>query len=326
MRRPNLRTFFQIATTVSLLSVTMMVFSVAHGQAAPISYKGITVTPAIVNIDLQSGQAKANFELTVTNNTKQDQVLTLSSIDFEASNQLGGLSFQGSDVNKHGLASWLDYGKEPIGLAPGESKSIPVIVDNRADLSPGGHYAAVLFKANSATSSEGANRVALNPVVSSLIFVRKLDGAQSKLELLQISTLNTVLSMPDAANITIKNTGNVQETPRGIVTITDPFSHEVSRGILNTDSNQVLPESTRLFQTPLIDTGRAWIPGKYTITVQYRYEGSVKVKQASATFWYINPVGIASLVVLVAIAWIVIQNRRNVRRNLRRKIQRIRLR
>ncbi len=291
-------------------------------SAASISYKGITLTPAIVNVDLEAGQTKAEFKLTVTNNTKLDQVLTLSSVDFKASNQSGGLAFEGNDVNqlanKHGLASWLVIDKEPIGLAPGKSKTVTVTVDNRDDLSPGGHYAAVLFKANTPDSAGGLNQVALNQVVSSLIFVRKIDGAQYNLKLLNTAVSTNFFKLPSTANITIKNTGNVQAIPRGIITINDPLSKEVSRGIVNIDSNQVLPDSTRLFQVSLFKTSRAWLPGKYTVTVQYRYDGSPTVKEAKTSYWYVNPILVISPIVAVVLGTYLLQNRRKLHRYVRR--------
>jgi len=91
----------------------------------------------------------------VTNNTKSRCALRTSSLDFKSLNESGGWAFvtNGTDQlgHKYGLASWLTIPPDLIELQPNQTKPVKITVDNRSDLSPGGHYAAVLFKAANVT-------------------------------------------------------------------------------------------------------------------------------------------------------------------------------
>lgn len=281
----------------------------ASVKAAPphplaISYKGVTLAPAIVEVSLAKGQPTATFTIMVVNNTKKAVSLTPSSVDFKSLNASGGVAFLGNNASavahKYGLASWLTLPSAPLQLKPNQTRPVKITVENRADLSPGGHYAAVLFRA-SEDGPDGKTHIAINQVVSSLIFVRKIDGEQFGITLDKPATPTSWLHLPTSIDLSFKNTGNVQTVPRGLVTVISPRGREVARGIINTDSSLVLPESTRLFQTPLFKTGHSWLPGRYRVLVQYRSDGSSSLSSYQASFWYVNPLSIGlGLLVLIA--------------------------
>jgi len=293
-------------------------------RAASVSYKGITVTPAVVQIDLAKTQTAATFSIQVTNNTRSTQSLAVSSLDFRSLNDTGGLTFIGNDVNqltnKHGLASWLVADPHPIVLAPGATKTATLSVENRADLAPGGHYAAVLFKADGdASKNAGTNQVSLNQVVSSLVFVRKLDGSNPKLSLTTVTHNGSLFSLPTTVNAVFQDDGNVQEVPRGLVTVTAPGRGEIMRGLVNTDSNLLLPDSSRLYQIPLHQSRGSWWPGVHHMLVEYRLDGSSEIQSAKVSFWYIQPVWIGVVAVLAVVGWYCWRQRGTVRRFLRNR-------
>jgi len=310
---------------VFLMAVSSLMSLVSPGiaSAAPnaISYKGITLTPAVVNLDLREGQDQAQCAVHVTNNTHTKQSLTVSTLDFKSLNTTGGVAFIGSEANqvayKYGLASWLDTGEGAVELNAGETKALTITVENRGDLSAGGHYAAILFRTVGGNTSKGSNQVALNEVVSCLVFARKLSGAQYGMSLQTLAVAHNWFTLPASVNAVFRNTGNVQTTPRGLVTITGPSGSEALRGIVNPDSNLVLPDSSRLYQTALTRTGSTWWPGTYHVHLQYRYDGTTTVQTADATFFYLSPVCVLlAVVILVGLGWAV-RRRRYLRRKLR---------
>jgi len=292
-----------------------------RASADSITYKGISLTPSILNVDVQKDAAETNFTIYATNNTRAKQVLYLSSLDFKSLNETGGLTFIGNDVNKltykYGLASWLNISTAPVELAPNETKGVTITVENRADLAPGGHYAAVLFKTTPQSTPGNNNQVAINQVVSSLVFVRKLDGAQYKLDLVKAALPHSLFRMPDSLNVVFRNTGNIQEIPRGIISVLSPRSQEVARGIINTDSSLVLPDSSRLYQVPLKKISSSWLPGRYKVDMQYRPDDSITVQHAAIYFWHISLWQIILPILLVLLAIIMIKKRTFIRRQAR---------
>jgi len=306
---------------VLLASIVPVFIGVSHVNAAPsVTYKGITLTPAIINLDLVAGQTHAPFDVQVTNNTQVPQSLRLSSIDFKSLNQSGGLAFVGNGSSQitaqHSLASWLNLGNGAVDLTPGQSKTVHMLVDNRSDLAPGGHYAAVLFQSTKDTTGTSNNHVAINQVVSALIFVRKVDGATYGVDISTIAVPNNWFKQPNSVNVVLTDTGNTQEVPRGLVTATGPITGEIARGLVNPDSNLLLPDSSRLFQVPLQRTRHAWWPGFYKVTVSYRYDGTTQLQTATTSFLYISPFFIVVLLVILAIGYFLMRQRKALYRRI----------
>lgn len=294
-------------------------------QQKSITYHGITVTPAIIKIDLKPGQPQADFNISVTNNTNQDLDLVVSSVDFKSLNSSGGLAFissTSSQLNQsHGLASWLQFGVQNIHLIPKQSLSVPVIVQNRADLAPGGHYAAVLFKGEASSTDKGATHVAINQVASSLVFIQKLGGEKFGISLAKPKVPTSWLHLPSSINLFFRNTGNTQEVPYGIVTITDPLGKEVSRGQINTEQSLVLPDSTRLYRTPLLSTGHSWLGGKYKVKVVYHSDGVKFTRTMTSEFMYFNLKFIVLAILIIFVAVIVVRKSSKLLRSRRQKIK-----
>jgi len=316
-----------------ICGIALCLLSTVRTYAAPpasITYQGISLTPAIVQIPLKAGDVTANFTIQVTNNTKAPQTLAVSSLDFRSLNETGGLTFIGNDVNnKHGLASWLDGPTQPVSVAPGATNTLKFMIENRSDLAPGGHYAAILFEATNSGTGKSGNHVALNQVVSTLVFVSKLTaGAKPAISFTHASTNGNLFKRPDTANIVFRNTGNLQSIPRGLVVISSPFSHELERGIINTDSSLLLPDATRLYQVPLHTSGNGWWLGHFHGQISYRYGGQNQFQTARFSFWYINPFIVLFLGVIVVVGGLSWRYRQPARKYLRKhedKVVHIRL-
>lgn len=290
-------------------------------EAKPISYNGVTVSPAIQKLSLNPGQPSAAFNVVVTNNTVEPVDLILSSVDFKSLNESGGLAFIDSNASsvshKHGLASWLNLGTPSIHLDSRQSQLVTMSVENRDDLSPGGHYAAVLFKTDKPNTNSGETHVAINQVVSMLVFVQKLGGEKFGVSMKPLGFRAHWFNLPSTLNLSFKNTGNIQATPSGLVTISDPVGNEVSRGQVNPDSSLILPDSQRVFKTTLVKTGNAWLPGIYTARTIYQTVGGTSSGVSQSKFLFVNlkATAIASTIILLCgiVVWkatILLRSRR----------------
>jgi hypothetical protein len=98
----------------------------------------------------------------------------------------------------------------------------------------------------------------------------------------------------------------VHLVPRGTLRLLDPSGHVVSTGVINEASAYVLPETSR--QVAVQPQGKGttgWLPGKYTVVVDYRYDGRTAFAHKTYTFTYFNPIGIvAALVGLLLFAYL----------------------
>jgi hypothetical protein len=284
-----------------------------------------TITPAFQTANLDaSGGTRLTIE--IANATPADQSFKLSVADFGSLNESGGVAFLGAPASeldhRYGLVSWLQLSQNVVFVKAGGTAEIGATVENRASLAPGGHYGAVLATAITDTGAVKplAAQVGLKAVLSSLILLTKSGGALPQLKLLSETYHRTAAGLPTVLDQRFQNQGNVHVVPRGIVEIRDPAGRVVRRGILNEDSSVVLPESFRRISVGLQSMGKPWLPGRYSITTMYRFDGTDTTKVFQDSTWYAGDlVVIMSWIVLTlvvaAIGW----------RLLRKRVKKIRL-
>jgi len=253
---------------------------------------GITVAPAINNIVLAPTDQDAGFELTITNRNSVVQSVKLTGLDFGSLDESGGLFFIGqkatANQTKYGLNSWLEFDNTALTLNPGQSKAVKVTIDNKQSLAPGGHYAAAVVTPVNENGKGPADHVAVVPSTSALILLRKSGGDVEDLRLDQIDTHGAGrFVFPTMVTLRFQNAGNVHLVPRGVVTVTDSLGHAVAKGIINEDSGFVLPETFRKFPVPLQRLDGRALPGRYTITVAWRYDGSQAFQKSVVKFYYL---------------------------------------
>lgn len=264
----------QILFSTVLLWALVLPLERAH---AADNQGGLTLSPMFQEISLEKNEQQKDFLVTLTNNTGSLMTLRLSLLDFGSLDESGGVAFLGATNDlekKYALASWMRPGINTLTLAPGESQKVRVTIENRDTLSPGGHYGALVFKVGDDTVDPNvSNEIAINQLFSVLVFVKKLGGEIYSLDLKGNEYAKSSISLPEEIETRFQNSGNVHVTPRGTVTITDPLGHVVSKGIINEESGLILPETFRTYPAHLRSLALAFIPGRYTLHIAYRYDG-----------------------------------------------------
>ena len=281
--------------------------------------KGFTVSPPFQEVVVNEDQIKASFFVEITNNDSLSQTLSLSAIDFGTMDESGGVAFLGTKPNdwqkKYGLASWISLEKDIIIIAPKSSEKINVMIDNKDSLSPGGHYAGLMgMLINDAQS--GKNTVGINQVFASLIFAKKIGGEKYDL-LLNRADLNNfyTLKIPDEVKLRFQNSGNVHVVPRGTITLTDPFRRVVASGVINPDSSIIIPESFRTYPVAIRAVSPAFVPGRYFMTVQYRYDGKDGFSKVQYPLYFFGLFSIISALFIILTILFLIKKRHDFKRS-----------
>ncbi|MBP5993646.1 MAG: hypothetical protein KA731_01935 [Candidatus Moranbacteria bacterium] len=257
-----------------LLSLLSPVSARAEGEGA------LSVSPLFTDVALQASEQSQEFFLTVANTTAEPVVLRLSLVDFGSLNESGGIAFLGKDAsgtNRYALASWITPEKDVVTLLPDTEEKLKFTIENRESLSPGGHYGAVLF----AIEPEGGDAVIQDPVVSvnstfsSLVFAKKEGGILREFTLKEwsVESASLLSGLPSKTALRFQNSGNVDLTPRGRIILTDPLDRLVAQGIINEDSSRMFPESFRIYHSKLSSLIPGLIPGFYTLSAEYRFDG-----------------------------------------------------
>jgi hypothetical protein len=268
---------------------------------------GLTVSPPLKEITLGPGLIETATYVTIQNNTGQIVRAHLQLVDLKALGIYGGTSLDKAGLSdKYDLADWMSLpGGDTVIIASGQTVNVKVDITNRDDLSPGGHYGAVVITSSSADSGVKSD-VDISQQLVSLMFIKKLGGEQYGLNLDQLSHQGSAI--PDKLTTRFNSTGNVHVTPRGFIEVTDPAGKLVAKGILNPDSSIILPGSSRQFVTLLQPVATSNKAGRYKITVHYRYDGQQNFSTESIYFTHGNPLlhtlaiaGSAILFVTVAV-------------------------
>ena len=278
--------------------------------ASPAVTPGLTISPAIEQLNLGLSQKSTSFESQITNNTKNQLVINISTTDFTATNETGGIVFLPNLTDRpHGLAQWLKPAETQIALPPGATRQVPIAINPTAKLAPGGHYGAVVYQVVASGSSAKGNQVSNNEEVSSLVFLTTATGGTQSVKLDKLSLSRVALKIPSTVDLVLTNTGNTQIAPSGLVTIVDPSNKEIARGIINVDSGLILPGTSRLYTVALRSQTRLNYPGNYHLVAVYQANGMAKASVYMASFLLVNR-PIIVITVLLALLVIVLLVRR----------------
>lgn len=282
--------------------------SVSVPQArADAEKSGFLITPFFQEISVAEHQESVPFSIDVRNNTGSPAVFRISVLDFGTLDESGGVAFLGSSNDlKYSLASWVSLSNDTLVLEPGESGSVLGAIENKESLSPGGHYGAVFFRIEDGTRELGRDPVAFDPSFASLLFVRKIGGEVYGLDLKDIGFSPSVFSLPEKVRFRFQNTGNVHVTPRGVAEVTDPMGRKIAKSIINEESGIILPETFRNFPGSFRSLSKAFIPGHYTLSTNYRFDGSDTFVAKDVRFLLIpRPFVFSLLLALLVMFWYV---------------------
>ena len=245
----------------------------------------VTLSPTSKEIVLSSGLLVAKSEVTIANNTSQNLVADLQLVDLGSLDQSFGLSFSegGLSSTQYPLAKWMSLpAGNKVSIAPGQKVNVALNIDNKEDLSPGGHYGAVIASFVSGNSGLDNNKVALNQQLVSYFFVKKLGGEKYGLELKSF-TADKNNGLPSTVSLKFASTGNVHVVPRGFIRVTDDKNREVAKGIINPESTLILPSVEREFKTTITAVDQSLLKGngRYKITAYYRHDDQTNFDTAS---------------------------------------------
>jgi hypothetical protein len=309
-----------LALVVVLVAVFGVTGRMGQAQAATSGVKGLVVSPALKEVTLGKDEPEATFTFSVTNTSDAIMNLKLSTLDFGALNESGGLAFlgqSGQESQTYGLKQWLGLEKEALTLKPGESQKVQATVANKLSLAPGGHYGAITVTAGEDNSTSGKS-VSVLPSASVLILLKKTGGDVYKLNLVSAAPARSIISLPKEVDLRFRNEGNTHVVPRGTVTLKDPLGHVISRGIINEDSAFVLPEAHRVLKVRFTSAPHGWLPGRYTVTATWRHDGTTKTSTSVMHVWYIGLIPLILVSVLVfIICTIFVQKRLSRKRTPR---------
>lgn len=320
------------AITVLGMAVIPSIPVYAQGSAA------LSITPR-KNYTIQPGDLIEDTFLVNNLDKERPLYLAMRVVDFTYANDGGTpkLLLDPDEPEKPwSLRRFIDI-PETYTVDPDSSASIPISISLPEDYKAGSYYSAVLF---SSSSSEGGN-VGLSASGVSLVFVTTPGEVEENMSLQKLGaywpkedTASTResdkptgdfklinIDMPLRIGYTLKNEGNVAESPVGSMTIKSMFGKEISINDINPSGALALIDQTRTFSVcvktveeevdfdgsrqtaPLCSKDTGLWPGLYTVELNafYGWNGNpTKEIVGKAWFIYMPIWAIAALVLALA--------------------------
>lgn len=306
------RKFLRLQVIAALLLISGIASTVRAAGPKPV--QGITVSPAYQQVSITQGETSAPIKFTVTNHEDQARTIKLSTQDFNQLSETGGLVFAGSNPTqlqkKYGLAKWISLPEKQLTIQPGKTAAVNASILNLPSLNPGGHYGALLL---SLSSNRSGGSVSLHPIASSLLFVTKVGGDTHKLALAGVEAKHNIFTLPSSVTLNFNNAGNTHVVPRGVVTVVDARGSVISKGVINQNSNIILPETERRLNVPLQTVSHARGIGKYKLAVDFRFDGFNQYRRYQTSFWLFPSYFLVAILVIIVGGFLAILSYSNSR-------------
>lgn len=335
-------------TSIVIAAIAVLVVS-ATLSAQPASAKSasLSIVPK-KNYTIEPGKT-ANDTLTVRNlDAKEPLELTLRVVDFTFTNDGGAPKLmleEDAPLTTWSLKPFLTL-PETVTIPPKSSKTLDMSVSIPAGHGAGSYYSAIVY--SSGAPGAGGN-VGLNASGVTLVFTTIPGKVNEDLKLERFGAYSTATSDKEAGYVfvttkepevmayTLKNNGNVTESPVGSITIKNMFGQSRTINNVNPSESLALIGQSRTFtsciklkseevnfngsksESTSCTSPGLW-PGYYSATLDLFYGQNGNRTQeigGKASFWYLPAWFIfIILILLLAVAYVVWRIVRAVRGKL----------
>lgn len=335
-------------TSIVIAAIAVLVVS-ATLSAQPASAKSasLSIVPK-KNYTIEPGKT-ANDTLTVRNlDAKEPLELTLRVVDFTFTNDGGAPKLmleEDAPLTTWSLKPFLTL-PETVTIPPKSSKTLDMSVAIPAGHGAGSYYSAIVY--SSGAPGAGGN-VGLNASGVTLVFTTIPGKVNEDLKLERFGAYSTATSDKEAGYVfvttkepevmayTLKNNGNVTESPVGSITIKNMFGQSRTISNVNPSESLALIGQSRTFtsciklkseevnfngsksESTSCTSPGLW-PGYYSATLDLFYGQNGNRTQeigGKASFWYLPAWFIfIVLILLLAVAYVVWRIVRAVRGKL----------
>jgi hypothetical protein len=275
-------------------ALLLLITSSTRVHAASTGGNGLRVSPVRTDVTISAGTAQT-VPITVTNVTGATATLQTIINDFTASSDESGDPAILVAPNAYAPTHSLKRLTAPVPnftLAPGVSKTVPIVITIPASAAAGGYYGAVRFAP--ATDKLGPNQnVGLSGSVGSLILVKVPGDIKEQMSIASFDARlddqpNSFFSSSKGitATLRLQNEGNIQEEPFGKILLKNHSNKVLGTYEINNVQPQanVLPDSIRKFSIPLKNVGGF---GEYKLEGNFGYGTGGQLLSASTTFYVI---------------------------------------
>lgn len=326
-RRRFLTAAMVVVLGVSLVGLQVFTSRVQAAQTATVGGNALKISPVRMDLVMDPGATKT-VQVFITNLTSVTTTLHGALNDFVAGDNESGTPNIILDESVFAPAHSLKRFVKPLGnmtLAPGEQRTVNVVISVPANAAGGGYYGAVRFAPSDLSGDKQLNLAAS---VATIVLLRVNGDIKENLSVASFdvrrgNNANRFYTSKDNLKAVVRfgNSGNIQVQPFGQILV-KRFGKTVDKIEVNKSEprGSVLPDSIRRFN---YDLNKLSAFGKYDLEGNFGYGTSGQLLTAKASF-YVAPlplvlgvlVGLIILVILIVYVPKMVKsyNRRVVRR------------
>ncbi len=292
-----------------LLAVLAFVVASAHtASAASTGGNGLRISPVRTDVTIKPGESQT-VNINVTNVTSATANLQTVVNDFTGNPDESGNPAIILNPNEYASSHSLKRFITPpsnFTLAPGQARTVPIVINVPANVAGGGYFGAVRFAP--ASNTNGPNQtVSLAGSVGSLILAKVPGNVKEQLTIASFDTrvkdrASSFFTSKKGitATLRLQNQGNLQEAPFGKILLKNRSGKVLGTYELNKTNppGNVLPDSIRKFPVELGNKVGGF--GQYKLEGNFGYGSGGQLLSASTTF-YVIPISVIIIFIIVVL-------------------------
>lgn len=212
----------------------------------------LVTSPLPISLVAEPGTT-VSTQLKVKNANIETETLTIEKFKFTAYEDTGKpalMDFESVDTWK----DWVTFSEPTITLAPEEWKTITATFTVPPEAAFGYYYAFVFNRTETETELKPQQTAIVGGAATLVLLEARVPEAKREVTVAEFSTDQRVYEfLPTRFTVSLKNTGNVHVAPRGNIFLSDWRGKEVALLEVNASKGNILPSSTRVFETDWSD-------------------------------------------------------------------------
>ena len=297
--------YMKLSTLLCAIFLLSSIFRVSPVLAQ--TNQGLTISPAYQEIVFEQNDVEKSSSFHLTNSTNQPVELEFQVIPYTVADYVGSLSFYNPTLNESlGGVNYVNFASNQVVIDPGKTVETQFVVENRASLSPGGHYVAIVSRMKQSTNLD-VDQQQIVPAVSSLLLIRKKDGEQVNLSLKEVDMIQKSIfsALPKRMQLTFENQGNVHVIPRGEMKMSDSFGRIVGQASVNENSSYVMPGTRRVM--PLaVHSAQSILPISFlTVEILGYAQGHEARFSYQSSYFYISPIFVGAILLVILLMIVI---------------------
>lgn len=246
-------------------------------------------SPLPISLVTEPGKT-VTTQLKVKNAGTETERLKIDILKFNAYEESGKPALMDLDPTDT-FDDWVSFSEREFALTPEEWKTVTVTFTVPETAAFGYYYAFVFSRSNEDTELRSQQTAVVGGTATLVLLEARVPDAKREVTLSEFSTDKKVYEfLPTRFTVFLKNTGNVHVAPRGNIFLSDWKGKEVALLEVNEAKGNILPNSTRVFESdwkdgfpvyePKIENGAVVLDeaGNQTFDLVWDFEQASKLR------------------------------------------------